>query len=188
MCGLFGFSGPGRGDPELLAQLARQAAQRGPDAWGLLADGRRHAQLGRLTAAAVASIPPPRVMLGHCRLATVLGTKRVDCCQPIVAAGWAITHNGSVRNAGDLARRHGFAWATGVDSEAIAHLLGVHGDLQAAMAEVDHDGHFAVAALHIETGRTSLAASGLPLWRLRRPEGAYWCSLPHAGAWEAVHA
>jgi asparagine synthetase B (glutamine-hydrolysing) len=188
MCGLFGFSGPGRGDPELLAQLARQAAQRGPDAWGLWADGRRHASLGRLPAATVAGMPAPQVMLGHCRLATVLGTKRVDCCQPIVAAGWAVTHNGSVRNAGDLARRHRFAWATGVDSEAIAHLLGLHGDLGRAMAEVDHGGHFAVAALNMATGAVSLAAQGLPLWRLTRDEGAYWCSLPHAGPWEALHA
>lgn len=187
MCGLFGFSGPGRGDRLLLGQIAGLAGRRGPDAWGVWADGRRHANMGRVTAQAVAAIPAPRTLIGHARLATVLDTKRPECCQPIRAGRWVVAHNGTVPNVQALSRRFGFSLSTGVDSEAIAHLLAAM-PLHQAMSHVDHRGHFAVSALDAKTGAVELLAVGLPIWAIARPEGRYWCSVRPGDGWEAIHA
>lgn len=188
MCGLFGFSGPGRGDLSMLAQLSSLAGRRGPDAWGVWSDGTTVAKMGRVTPEAIASLPPPSTLLGHARLATGLGTKRVDCCQPIAVGDFVVTHNGVVPNAQALAREFGFALRTGVDSEAIAHLLNVHDErLAAVMALIDLGAH-AVVALNRRTGAVEFQAGGLPLWIRQQPEGTYWCSVRPDNGWRPAHA
>ena len=189
MCGLFGFAGTQAHDGATLALAASLASRRGPDSWGMLADGRRFANIGRLKPGQVNGLAPSLRVLGHCRLATVLGTKTVDGCQPIQVGRWAITHNGTVMNVPDLQRRFGFELRTGVDSEAIAHLLGAFSpDLATVMRAVEHGGHFAVVAMNLDSGRVAMMAQGLPLWRLDRADGAYWCSVRPGDGWEPLHA
>jgi len=58
MCGLFGFSGPGRGNVSLITELALLAGRRGPDAWGVWSDGTTIARMGRVTGEALRGLAP----------------------------------------------------------------------------------------------------------------------------------
>jgi asparagine synthetase B (glutamine-hydrolysing) len=188
MCGLFGFSGPGRGNMSLITELALLAGRRGPDAWGVWNDGTTIARMGRVTGEALRGLAPAHATMGHARLATVLGTKRVECCQPLAVGDFVVTHNGVVPNAQALADEFGFRLGTGVDSEAIAHLLNRHdARLGAVMSLVDLGPH-AVVALNRRTGTVEFQAGGLPLWTRQQPEGVYWCSVRPGDGWRPAHA
>lgn len=191
MCGLFGFFGAKLPAPWLVAQIGMLASRRGPDGWGIVTEFDEMRDLGRLTEPVLNDLAPSRIVLGHCRLATVLGTKRIDACQPLRVGRHVVTHNGSVRNSEQLALRHGFELSTGNDSEAIAHLLGIGSGslahrLQWAMDQVDSGGHFAVVALDEDGQEVQLLAHGMPLFWLVEDAGMYWCSVQPGPEWEEV--
>jgi asparagine synthetase B (glutamine-hydrolysing) len=189
MCGLFGFFGRSP-DPDLLALAATLAAKRGPDGWGVLTDVSSERGLGRLPYSLARTIVAHRFAMGHCRLATVLGTKQVGACQPLMVGRYVVTHNGTVGNADALVAEYGYRPATRVDSEAIPQLLHcltgtTEQRLNDALELIDHGGHYAVAVLDLESGSIHLRAQGIPLWVHRATEGVYWCSIQPAEDWEA---
>lgn len=191
MCGLFGFHGARLPDRSVLHQAARLASRRGPDGWGIVTEFAQARDLGRLPEHVLAGMEPSRTVLGHCRLATVLGTKTADACQPIRVGRYVITHNGTVGNVPELEARHGFRLRTGNDSEALAHLLARAGGsltdrLTWALLQADTGGHFAVVVLDTDTNDVEMRANRMPLWRHVAPAGTYWCSLQPAPEWEPV--
>jgi asparagine synthetase B (glutamine-hydrolysing) len=176
-----------------LATAALLAAQRGPDAWGITTETSERRGMGRLSAQHVTGLPPSRVVVGHCRLATVLGTKTPEACQPIRAGRFVVAHNGSVPNAADLVERFGLSPTTGNDSEVIALLLGVlegpaSNRLAEALAQIDHGGHYAVSVLDTSDSQVLLRARGIPLWRHITQDGMYWASIRPGMEWEPVYA
>lgn len=191
MCGLWGYAGAAAPDMGRLAMAARLAARRGPDAWGITTETRERRGLGRLPDDAVQTVAQNRVVLGHCRLSTVLGTKTTAACQPLRAGRFVVAHNGCVANAGKLVDRFGLSPATGNDSEVIAMLLdrleGQAGDrLTAALRMIDHGGHYAVAVLDTADMQVLLRANGIPLWRHQTAAGTYWGSIRPGMEWEPV--
>lgn len=190
MCGLFGFVGT-RPDAGRLAAAAMLAAKRGPDGWGILTDLSSERGLGRLPATLARGIAAERFVVGHCRLATVLGTKLVSACQPLQVGRYAVAHNGTIGNVSEMEQRFGFRLATGNDSEAIPRVMHAmtgttEQRLMAALDAVDHGGHYAVALVDLENMQVLLRAMSMPLWITRQPEGAYWCSIRPGMEWEPV--
>lgn len=188
MCGLFGFFG-NRPDVERLATAAVLASKRGPDGWGILTDYTYERGLGRLPAVLARGIMAERFVVGHCRLATVLGSKNIHDGQPIRVGRYVVAHNGTVANAEDLKRAFGYHPLTRNDSEAIGLLMhrmtGSNDDrLNAVIDTIEHGGHYAIAVLDMEAMTIHLRAQGIPLWVLRAPEGAYWCSIRPGPEWE----
>ena len=188
MCGLFGFFGAGP-DMDRLAMAAVLAARRGPDGWGVLTDVSAERNLGRLPSTLARGITADRFVIGHCRLATVLGTKQVGACQPLQTGRYVVAHNGTVANVEDLQDAFGFRLATGNDSEAIGHLLcrlpgSTDERLTAALDTIDHGGHYAVTVLDTELMTIHLRANCMPLWLYRAPEGIYWTSIRPDETWE----
>lgn len=192
MCGLFGFFGSHRPNTAILEEIALLAAKRGCDGWGIVTEFTESRDLGRLTAKTVRALPPCRVVVGHCRLATVPDTKRVTACQPIRVGRYVVAHNGSIANADELAVVHGFTLKTGVDSEAIGHLMTIANGstidrINWALSWVQHGGHYALAVLDSENMQVHLRAKNIPLYRHCTDDGFYWCSIKPANDWEAVH-
>lgn len=192
MCGLFGFYGTQKPDQHTLARIAHLAAKRGCDGWGVVTEFGSQHDLGRLTNKAIRDLPPSRMVIGHCRLATVLDTKRRSCCQPIRVGRFLVAHNGTVGNVTELADQYGFKLDSGVDSEAIGHVMAAKtGDiatrLAETLAEIDHSGHYALAILDADTQSIHLRARNMPLFRLTTPAGVYWCSIRPDFEWETVH-
>lgn len=190
MCGLFGFFGH-RPDMHILADAALLAARRGPDGWGIMTDHCIERGLGRLPAVLARSIVADRFVIGHCRLATVLGSKSIQDGQPIRVGRYVIAHNGTVANAEDLQDAFGYKPETRNDSEAIGRVMcrlpGTTDErLTAAIDTIDHGGHYALAVLDAELGTIHLRASGIPLWAHRTPDGIYWCSIKAGDDWEGV--
>lgn len=192
MCGLFGFAGPRPGDAGIMTTAAVLAARRGPDAWGMLGEHLPLAKrAGRLCAADTRAVRPGRYLVGHCRLATVLGNLRADAAQPLVVGPYAVTHNGSVENADSLAGAFGFRLQTGNDSEALAHLVGaLSGTLaqrvDAALVLANTGEGFALAVLDMATGEVVLRRRELPLFVLNTQAGRYWCSIRPDSQWEML--
>jgi asparagine synthetase B (glutamine-hydrolysing) len=188
MCGLFGFFGY-RPDMNVVAEAALLAARRGPDGWGVMTDHSVERGLGRLPTPLARSIAADRFVIGHCRLATVLGSKSIQDGQPIRVGRYVVAHNGCVANADDLREAFGYTPDTRNDSEAIARLMcrlpGTTDErLTAALETVDHGGHYAVTALDLELMTIHLRANCMPLWVRRAQEGVYWCSIRPDESWE----
>lgn len=187
MCGLFGFYGNHKPDVDILREIAGLAAKRGCDGWGVVTEFSQQRDLGRLKSL---SIAPSRMVIGHCRLATVLDTKRKECCQPLHVGRFVVAHNGAVGNVAQLRNRYGFDLKTGVDSEAIGHVLTAKtGDiatrLTETMAEVDSP--HALVVWDQDTQSLHMRASGMPLYRLITAAGVYWCSIQPDSDWNQVH-
>jgi asparagine synthetase B (glutamine-hydrolysing) len=188
MCGLFGFFGQ-HPDMDRLAMAAVLAARRGPDGWGVLTDYSYERGLGRLPATLARGIVAERFVVGHCRLATVLGSKTVQDGQPIRVGRYVVAHNGTVANADHLQQTFGYQPSTRNDSEAIALLMHrMRGTTDERLSDVlnliDHGGHYAVTVLDLELMSIHLRASRMPLWVHRAPEGVYWCSIRPDDTWE----
>jgi glucosamine 6-phosphate synthetase-like amidotransferase/phosphosugar isomerase protein len=191
MCGLFGYIGGGRPDMERLAMAAGLAAKRGPDGWGIVTDQTQERGLGRLPQTLARGIVAERFVIGHCRLATVLGTKTPAACQPLQVGRFVVAHNGTVANVEQLRQRFGFGLATGNDSEAIAHVLDriegpTEARLSAALEAIDHGGHYALVVLDLQDMTVHLKAQAMPLWVYRAGQGAYWCSIRPGQEWGAI--
>lgn len=192
MCGLFGFFGNGP-DRDRVAMTALLAARRGPDGWGIVTDIAGERGLGRLPAGLARGIAAERFVIGHCRLATVLGSKTINDGQPIIVGRYVVAHNGTVPNADDLQCVFGYQPQTRNDSETIGqllhHLPGSTGErLTAALEAIDHGGHYAASVLDLCDMTIHLRASRMPLWVHRAPEGLYWCSIRPDETWEVAHA
>lgn len=190
MCGLFGFWG-NRPDTERMALAALLASRRGPDGWGIVTDQASNRGLGRLPQQQVRDIAAERFVIGHCRLATVLGSKTVRDGQPLLVGRYLVAHNGCVANGADLSSAFGYVPATRNDSEAIGQLMcrlpgSTDQRLNAALQTIDHGGHYAVAVIDLDLMTVHLRASCMPLWTLRAPEGIYWCSVRADDTWEGV--
>lgn len=193
MCGLWGFVGPGNADSSVLRATAALAAKRGPDSWGITTETVDQRGMGRLMPQHVDAVPPSRVVVGHCRLSTVLGTKNAAACQPIRSGRFVVAHNGSVLNASTIVRRMNLRPVTGNDSEVLALLLdSLQGHtaerLSMALDMVDHGDGYALALLDLSTMDVMLRARGIPLWSFTGSGGTYWCSLKLGTEWEPVHA
>lgn len=184
MCGLFGFQSVGGSvDLDTLEEIGALAARRGPDSWGYLSEREHVRRLGRLSRGVLGASGAREFMLGHCRLSTVLGNKTTEAAQPIVEGDWAVTHNGTI----DACWYTGFALRTGNDSEAIAHMLTDNGgDVVAALEVAASAGQYAVAIRDQRSGRITLAARGMPLWRATLGGVIYWCSINPGHGWERV--
>lgn len=192
MCGLFGFFGNGP-DMDRLAMAAVLAAKRGPDGWGILTDCTYERGMGRLPSTLARGIVADRFVIGHCRLATVLGSKSVHDGQPIRVGRYVISHNGTVANADDLQRAFGYQPQTRNDSEAIGLLMhrmpgSTDERLSAVLDTIDHGGHYAVSVLDLHDLTIHLRANCMPLWVHRAPEGTYWCSIRPDETWEGCRA
>lgn len=188
MCGLFGFFGQ-MPDLDRLGDAAMLAAKRGPDAWGIVTDVYSERGLGRLPESLARNIDARRYVIGHSRLATVLGSKTLRDGQPLQVGRYVVAHNGTVANADELRQAFGYTPFTRNDSEAIGHLLcrlpgSTEERLTAALDTIDHGGHYAVTVLDTELMTMHLRASCMPLWVHRAPEGIYWCSIRPAADWE----
>lgn len=190
MCGLFGFSGMWP-DLKLLATAASLASKRGPDSWGLMTDITMERGLGRLPEMLARGIVAKRFAIGHCRLATVLGTKTLKNSQPLIVGRYVVAHNGTVANADELREAFGYTPASRNDSEAIGQVMcrlpgNTDQRLDAALDTIDHGGHYAVAVFDLELMTIHLRANCMPLWVHRAPEGIYWCSIRPGQDWEGV--
>lgn len=184
MCGLFGYFGPGA-DLRILNDALAASARRGPDGWGVVVDHLRHVGWGRCPPLAV-DVPPRRV-LGHARLATVLGTSDPTHAQPIAYGPVYLTHNGTVWNYLELAQ--GRCLTTGNDSEAFALCIALEpGSLmdavQAAMAVVNLGKNYAFAVLRGD--ELVLAALNQHLYTHRDDTGLYWSSVKIGRQWQSV--
>lgn len=184
MCGLFGFySDGGTPSPAVIETIAALAARRGPDSFGYVSERGHVRKMGRMPAGEAGSAMAREFMLGHCRLATVLGNKTEAATQPIVDDAWAITHNGTI----DARWYAGITLRTGNDSEAISHMLASNGgDVRAALDQAATAGSYAVAIRNMRTGAITLAAKNMPLWRLADGGVVYWCSIKPGDGWEKV--
>lgn len=176
MCGIFGFDGD-TPDEAVLLSVARLAARRGPDAYGWTHGRGINVGLGKPSEQdwrRLGCAPGP--LVGHFRLATVGGRSatRIEDVQPIRASGWTVAHNGVVRRADAIAEQFGFSYDTYNDSEALPRLAGRYGSIGRAVEAAGLD-RYALLALSPE-GRVYALCDGLPLWRLDRPEGAYFSS------------
>lgn len=184
MCGLFGFfSEGGAPNPVIVETIAALAARRGPDSFGYVTEHGDVRRLGKMRPGDATAAKASQFMLGHCRLATMLGNKTTDAAQPIIEGEWAVTHNGTI----DSCWYTGFALRTGNDSEAIAHMLARNGgDVRAALDQAATAGSYAVAIRNTRTGAITLAARNMPLWRLADGGVVYWCSIKPGDGWEKV--
>lgn len=192
MCGLFGFFGHGP-DMDVVAMTALLAARRGPDGWGIVTDQSAERGLGRLPTPLARGIAAERFVIGHCRLATVLGSKTRHDAQPIGVGRYLLAHNGTVANAEDLQFVFGYQPRTRNDSEAIGQLMcrlpgSTDQRLNSALGTIDHGGHYAVTVIDLELMTVHLRASRMPLWINRAPEGVYWCSIRPGDDWEGARA
>lgn len=190
MCGLFGFFGDGP-DTETLSQAAMLASRRGPDGWGVFTDFTYERGLGRLPAILARGIYAQRFAIGHCRLATVLGSKTPGDGQPIRVGRYVVAHNGTVGNAAEMQEAFDLRPQTRNDSEVLALLMhrmpgSTDERLSATLETVDHGGHYAVAVADLDAMTIHLRANGMPLWALRAPEGVYWCSIRPGPQWEGI--
>lgn len=188
MCGLFGFFGH-RPDIDLLQTIAVLAAKRGPDGWGVVTDLASERGMGRLPAAIARCIEANHFVIGHCRLATVPGTKHINACQPLRIGRYVMAHNGTVNNLDDLRDAFGIRPVTGNDSEAIGLLMRMlpgttDQRLDAALDTIDHGGHYAIAVLDTELGTIHLRANCIPLWAKKTGDSTYWCSIKPGDEWE----
>lgn len=189
MCGLFGYFGPLGPETGLLSQIAALAAKRGPDGWGVVTDVASEYGLGRLQPNMARGIEANFYAIGHCRLATVPGTKTIRACQPLRIGRYVLAHNGTVGNLGDLQDAFGIRLTTGNDSEAIGQLMrllpgSTNERLDAALDTIDHGGHYAVTVLDTELGTMHLRANCMPLYTRKQDEGFYWCSIKPDDLWE----
>ena len=120
MCGIFAFTGR-EPDRALLEQAALGAGRRGPHGWGWAArnDDRplvaHHYTVPLADSLDIVGDLSATAILGHARLATVGDWRQHDQLQPIVVAGYALAHNGVIRNADQLDPGHA------TDSIALAH-------------------------------------------------------------------
>lgn len=192
MCGLFGFWGF-KPDMGRIATAALLAARRGPDGWGIVTDIASERGLGRLPAGLARGIAAERFVIGHFRLATVLGSKTIHDGQPLHVGRFVVAHNGTVPNADGLRSAFGYEPDTRNDSEAIGQLMcrlpgSPDERLDAALARIDHGGHYAVTVLDLELMTVHLRAKAMPLWVHRAYEGIYWCSIRPDETWEAARA
>jgi glutamine phosphoribosylpyrophosphate amidotransferase len=191
MCGLWGFFGSRVPDAGLIEDVATLAARRGPDGWGYVTEFHTRRDVGRIEARHLRGVSIGRHIIGHCRLATVAGTKHAEASQPIQVGRHLVAHNGTVENVADVCEAFGFKLRTGVDSEVIAHLIGrlpgtLHDRLQATVDTIDHGGHCALAVMDTDAHAFELIAIGMPLWRLVAQEGIYWCSVRPGEEWEQI--
>jgi asparagine synthetase B (glutamine-hydrolysing) len=190
VCGIFGFTGPGAPDPELLAAAACEAGRRGPHGhgWATRYPGgtftvRR--EFGPVTAnlPALLRVAAPAV-LGHARLATTGSWDDPEGLQPVTCGRHAIAHNGTVYNPADVAP--GADVATDTHALAIAYeterFLGgtPAGSLAAVVARADQRA-WAIVVLDAD-GTLVGHRHGHPLHAYRDPTGLYLSSRPfHPG-------
>lgn len=184
MCGLFGFfSNGGAPNPAIIEAVSALAARRGPDSYGYATEHGHIRRLGRIAAGEAAAVRARAFMLGHCRLATMIGNKTEGAAQPIIEGDWTITHNGTIATSWHSR----FQLRTGNDSEAIAHMLAENGgNVKAALDQSAVGGSYAVAIRNNRTGEITLAAEKMPLWRLIDDGVVYWCSIKPGEGWEKV--
>ncbi|WP_414656737.1 class II glutamine amidotransferase [Deinococcus sp. VB343] len=183
MCGLYGFQkAGGRPDVALLSHLAQLAGQRGPHAHGYATKGQRHVALGPVRFCEVSTVVDS--LIGHTRLATAGRYDDLAAAQPFQAGRLFVAHNGTVPGAGLYAERLRLTPTTGSDSEVLALLLARAANLSGVTSTLDLlTPGVPLALLVLEPGGSVLAARrGHPLHVSRRPEGAYFCSLPFEGS------
>ena len=160
MCGIFGFIGKGACDLTTINQLASLAAERGPDGYGVYIDG---SVTKKLKAVPVIN-ERAMVIIGHCRLHTVIGTSSDEAAlHPFVKDDVVLVHNGSVPfpsekfitdsdYLADALRLLDFAWLGNLLKES-----------QNAVVAKKGDSFF-------------IYSSGLPIYIQRSDSGIYFCS------------
>jgi predicted glutamine amidotransferase len=161
------------------------SARRGPDAWGVSDRAGPRKGLKRLTRSSLAGASGP-IIMGHCRLATVLGTGAdLTAVQPLGYDGMTVAHNGAVYNLTALP----LTLRTPNDSEAwLAVMLGTAGNLKdrfsAAAEIIEHRGYYALSVYY--EGELLLAARNMPLFTLRTDAGLYWSSVAPSACWSRI--
>ena len=135
MCGIFGYVGPGAGEPILVESLKR-LEYRGYDSWGLAlahADGLHiRREVGRITHAVASDglVPPAGGWWGgiaHTRWATH-GPPTLENAHPHAACNGtlAVVHNGIIENHSALRnvlQSQGATFRSETDTEVIAYLI-----------------------------------------------------------------
>jgi asparagine synthetase B (glutamine-hydrolysing) len=180
VCGIFAFTGPDAPDPDVLAEAAAGAAQRGPHGYGWAGTGLpAYRRPGRMDIDAVRVLRAPRI-IGHARLASYgAAHDNLAGLQPVHADGHLLAHNGNAYNAAELDP------AALTDSAALAAVYARHrrlGGLPPAealktlIAEADQRA-WAIVILDA-TGVLVAHLHGLPLWRYDNGTGTYLSSRP----------
>lgn len=180
MCGVFAYvERGGPPDPELLREVARLAARRGPHGHGWWTSKGVHRASGPLDAA---KVPVDSSILGHARMAT-MGARDVRGLQPVVVDGHVLAHNGNVYNWRELdADAPTDSWAIGDRYATLRDLLAP----LPAMLRLVGEMRMKSCALLVRdsVGFWMTFRRSLPLHVRRETEGTYVSSVPFSGSIE----
>lgn len=179
MCGLFGFVGT-KPDLETLAAVARAAAGRGPDSWGILYDDGDGLRVDRYPGQFrggpddLRAVENVSIVLGHARLATMSSTELANA-QPMLGKTCGIGHNGNIYQHRTMASLYGLedALETDCDSELALRLLEA-GKVREAFGTM---GAIPYAFMAHRGDSFLVCSGGQPLYATEKPEGIYYCSM-----------
>ena len=189
MCGVFGYVSDNGKAPDIarLVRMATATEGRGPHAFGFAwIDSRGHLrhykQEGRITdyLGLLKMASDARMLIGHCRFATMGDPSNNLNNHPHVADGGFIVHNGCVGNLDELIERNMLAPVTDCDSEVFG-LLMEQGDgtlvqrMSAAVRATTHDA--VVLGLWSRPARLVMIRRGNPLRMGHCKSGWYFGSL-----------
>lgn len=181
MCGLFGFDG-GAPNREILRQIAKGAATRGPHAYGFAWHSVNlgyHKEAGHLEdhLDKLSLMHYAHAGIGQARLATSGEWWDNANNQPLRTTETAIVHNGNVYNWREIYAEYGYTCKTNSDSEAIL-LLAENaewgGEAQLITGRVDRRSPMAVLVL--DAKGVAAFRTGHPLYVMSHEDVTYWCS------------
>ena len=190
MCGVFGYIAADGCRPNLkrLEEIAVTTERRGPHAFGMAwIDGRGRIrsfkQSGRISdhLSILAMAADARMIIGHCRYATVGDPKNNLNNHPHACDGGWMMHNGTIPNYEAINEEFNLAPVTDCDSETIALLIEtLDGSLPARVAqamEIVDAIPAVVLGLWKSPARLVVARRGNPLRVGRAASGVYIASL-----------
>ncbi len=182
MCGIFGAIGPNL-KPDLLTEIAQQAGRRGPHANGIAwleaqAISFRK-RLGQIDPKSLYKDVRTLALIGNCRLSTSGSHLTPGNNQPMVCGGVAVSHNGNVSNARDVAAELGAELQTECDSEIICHCILKEGIERTLKRLQDAR---PLALLILNAGGIIAYRAGQPLFAFSAGGCHYLCSRPFSGA------
>jgi glutamine phosphoribosylpyrophosphate amidotransferase len=187
MCGLWGYAGQRRGGaaPVLLERIISLASHRGPDGYGVWSDGRVERGYGRVDLDDVDF--GAAVIVGHARLATMLGSTTPENNQPICRGDVVLTHNGTIWNYHSISRF--FRVSTKCDSELLAIAMDdeigtLERRFENAREKVALGTRFAIVALL--DSEVLICAERQSLYVLEGGGSVYWCSVKPDNQWERI--
>lgn len=162
MCGLFGFIGKSPNN-DILNELGELASKRGPDGWGLY-DGKSYSWF--LGDYQPQDYTNAKIVLGHCRLHTIIGTsKSLGHLQPMTSPDLILCFNGSVKNYPDTYSS---------DTRYLHDLISEKGLAKAL--KISKMNKYSLVYYDKLRGEVKAAVSGISLYMGKINGDTYWCS------------